>query len=84
MEKLETPKQNLTFHQKVRFCLGFSIFSWENNWKNYKNIIKEISIEAENKKKEIHFYFSSSENILELKIRILNFYMYLLMKYMVH
>ena len=41
---------------------GWSI---ANNWKNYKNIIKEISIEAENKKKEIHFYFSLSENIIE-------------------
>ena len=40
---------------------GWSI---ANNWTNYKNIIKQISVEAENEKKEIHFYFSSSENTL--------------------
>ena len=46
---------------------GWSISS---NWQNYKNIIKEISLEAE-KKKEIHFYYSSSkefENLLYLNL----------------
>ena len=37
---------------------GWSISS---NWQNYKNIIKEISLEAEKNKKEIHFYYSSSK-----------------------
>ena len=38
---------------------GWSISS---NYQNYKNIIKEISLEAEKNKKEIHFYYSSSNN----------------------
>ena len=36
---------------------GWSISS---NLKNYKNIIKEISLEAEKNNKEIHLYFSSA------------------------
>ena len=38
---------------------GWSISS---NLKNYKNIIKEISLEAEKSNKEIHLYFSSAKD----------------------
>ena len=38
---------------------------------NYKNIIKEISLEAEKNKKEIHFYYSSSNNFENQKFLIL-------------
>ena len=60
---LTTAKQ--TGNYKNYTIIADNGWSISNNWQNYKNIIKEISIEAENKKKEIHFYFSSSENILE-------------------
>ena len=63
---LTTGKQ--TANYKNYTIIADNGWSISNNWKNYKNIIKEISIEAENKKKEIHFYFSSSENIIEPNI----------------
>ena len=38
---------------------GWSI---ANNWENYKNIIKQISLQAESKNKSLHLYFSSPEH----------------------
>ena len=41
--------------------------SWSkaSNWEYYKDIIKEISLEAENNNKKMHLYLSSLENIFD-------------------
>ena len=55
-------KSNQTEKYKNFVIIADNGWSIPSNLENYKNIIKEISLDAEKNKKEIHFYYSSSES----------------------
>ena len=61
-------KTSTTENYKNYVIIADNGWSITSNYQNYKNIIKDISIEAENHNKELHIYFSSLEKITKPNI----------------
>ena len=58
-------KDQQTENYENYIIISDNAWSKASNWQNYKNIVKEISLEAENNSKKIHLYLASNEDLFD-------------------